>query len=430
MVDNLENGEKQKLFYPLASSSWDQDELDAIQRVVDTGNHSMGYEVSAFEKEFAAWNGARHAIMVNSGSSANLLGFNSLLYVEDKPLSPGDKVVVPAVSWGTTYFPLYQSGYVQKFVDVDPETFNIDLNQVEEALADPAVKAVVAVNLLGNPCELDQLAAMCDRRGVLLLEDNCESFGASLKGRKTGTFGRLGTFSFFFSHHLCTMEGGMVITDDDELYEAMIAMRAHGWTRDLPQHSRFQIDADEFIKKFRFVLPGFNLRPLEIQAAIGRVQLTKADGFIAGRRRNAEIFKNIFGGIPGINLQRETGEHSWLGYALVLNNADGNRMQEVVSALDENGIETRPILAGNFLNNPVVTHMPHETPFSYKNAEMLDRAGLFLGSHIHSLEKEIEKSGSIVADVLARPPQPRSADVAAATGVLANKDSASKLGSI
>jgi CDP-6-deoxy-D-xylo-4-hexulose-3-dehydrase len=386
--------------YPLAVSSWDHEEKDAIQRIVDSGIHSMGDEVRAFEAAFADWNGSRYAVMVNSGSSANLLGFNSLLYVDDHPLRPGDKVVVPAVSWSTTYFPLSQSGYVLQFVDVDAGTFNLDLNQVEQALKDPAVKAVVAVNLLGNPCDLDQLESMCERRGVTLLEDNCESLGAELNGRKTGSFGRLGTFSFFFSHHLCTMEGGMVVTDDEELYHVMLSMRAHGWTRELPEGSKLHIDEDEFIKKFRFVLPGFNLRPLEMQAAIGRVQLKKANRFIAQRRENARIFQNSFNPIPGVSLQRENGKHSWLGFALVLDSGGEARRRELVAALDANGVETRPILTGNFLNNPVLKLIDNERPYSYHNAETLDKSGLFFGSHIHCLKEELENAGEITKRVL------------------------------
>ncbi len=386
--------------YPLAVSSWDHEERDAIQRIVDSGIHSMGDEVRAFEAAFAAWNGSRYAVMVNSGSSANLLGFNSLLYVDDHPLRRGDKIVVPAVSWSTTYFPLSQSGYVLKFVDVDAGTFNLDLNQVEQALADPEVKAVVAVNLLGNPCELDQLQTMCERRGVMLLEDNCESLGAELNGRKTGSFGRLGTFSFFFSHHLCTMEGGMVVTDDEELYHAMLAMRAHGWTRNLPEGSKLHIDEDEFIRKFRFVLPGFNLRPLEMQAAVGQVQLRKANRFIAQRRRNARIFKQTFGAIPGVSTQRENGKHSWFGFALVLDSGGAARRKELVATLAADGVETRPILAGNFLNNPVLELIDNETPYSYHNAETLDKSGLFFGSHNHCLKEELEKTGASATKLL------------------------------
>jgi CDP-6-deoxy-D-xylo-4-hexulose-3-dehydrase len=263
--------------YPLASSNWTEEEYEAINEIVKSGQFTMGKKVRCFERKFAEYLGVKHAVMVNSGSSANLIAFQSLLYKTKNPLKAGDSVIVPAVGWSTTYFPLHQSGLKLKFVDIDQRTFNIDLEQVERAAEDPNVKAICAVNLLGRSCQFDRLLEIADKNDLVILEDNCEGFGASFNQKKTGTFGLCGTHSFFFSHHLVTMEGGMAVTNDDEIYDIMLCLRAHGWTRELPKNSHLQIKGSEFTKKFRFVLPGYNLRPLEMEAAIGLIQLEKVE---------------------------------------------------------------------------------------------------------------------------------------------------------
>ena len=205
--------------YGLSSDTWDENEVNAINRVVASNRYTMGNEVKKFEKQFAEFMGAKHAIMTNSGSSANLLTIATLaLHPKlQKPRHRGGRpnVIVPTVSWSTTYFPVHQWGFDLKFVDVDLDTFNISVQGVIDAIDDSTV-AVFTVNLLGSASELERLKAVCDAKGIVLLEDNCESLGATLDdARQCGTVGTMGTFSFFFSHHLQTMEGGMVLTDDD-----------------------------------------------------------------------------------------------------------------------------------------------------------------------------------------------------------------------
>ena len=211
--------------YPLTHNSWGPEERAAINRVLDSGRTTMGPEVAAFEKEFAYRFNVKHAVMVNSGSSANLLMLATLNLHPDFCFSHRTgqpTIIVPAVSWSTTYFPIQQYGYKLKFVDVDPLHFNIDPALVEQAIDEDTV-AVLAVNLLGCPAPLDRLSELCAAKGVVLLEDNCESMGATVKVggqyKAAGTIGRMGTFSFFYSHHISTMEGGMVVTDDDRLVD-------------------------------------------------------------------------------------------------------------------------------------------------------------------------------------------------------------------
>ena len=377
--------------YPLAASSWGEEETNAIQSVVDTGMYSMGKSVLKFEQEFANWTGSKYALMVNSGSSANLIGFFAMKYHSKQKNNQKKKIIVPSVSWSTTYFPINQAGYTLVFVDIDEDTLNLDVNQVEEILKhDDEIFAVCAVNLLGNPSELTKLQSLCSTYGALLVEDNCESLGAELDEKKTGTFGEFGSFSFFFSHHLCTMEGGMVITDDEELYHIALALRAHGWIREVPNNKYLDIDCSDFEKKFRFLFPGFNVRPIEMEGAIGSVQLKKADDFIKVRRNNATIFKQYVEELDGCKSQEENGFCSWFGHSILFPE-DFKKRDELAYYLADLGIESRPILAGNFLNNPVLEHLNYETPFSeYPVSEKIDKHGLFFGSHNNSLEKEFD----------------------------------------
>ena len=374
--------------YPLASVTWDDKEYQAVQDVLKSGSFTMGDRVKQFEADFAALFGTRHAVMVNSGSSANLLAIAGAVYMPNSPLKLGDEVLVPAVSWGTTYYPIHQLGLSLSFVDIDPQTLNLDLAKLEASIT-PRTRAVFAVNLLGNPNDFDALKAICAKNDLLLLEDNCESMGATFHGRQAGTFGLAGTFSTFFSHHIATMEGGVVVTDNTDLYYTMLSLRAHGWTREQPPDSPFYLNEDPFVNLFRFVLPGYNLRPLEIEAAIGIQQLKKLPGFIEERRRNAQKFAAAFADMPDVRLQRETGNSSWFGFSLILEGKLNGRRPEIVDKLRQSRIECRPIVAGNFLRNPVIRHLNHVVHQPIVTAEDIEKNGLFIGNHHYPLDQQI-----------------------------------------
>ncbi|KGJ06222.1 CDP-6-deoxy-D-xylo-4-hexulose-3-dehydrase [Paracoccus halophilus] len=379
--------------FPLATSSWDAAERAALQRVIDSDRFTMGPEVAAFEADFARYTGSRHAVMVNSGSSANLAMVAALRYTrnDDLRLMPGDEVIVPAVSWSTTYFPLYQYGLHLKFVDIDARTLNYDLRALEAAVSD-STRAIMAVNLLGNPNDFDAIRAIIGRRRIVLIEDNCESMGASFGGRQCGTFGVMGTFSTFFSHHISTMEGGVVVTDDEELYHILLALRAHGWTRNLPRKNRLTgIKGDDpFEESFRFVLPGYNLRPLEMSGALGVEQVRKLPALIAGRRDNGRLWQQAMADHPLFRIQHETGQSSWFGFALVLRPGCGLTRREVLARFASLGFETRPIVSGNFARNPVLAMMPHSVHDRMINADEIDQNGFFIGNHHYDMREAIE----------------------------------------
>ena len=204
--------------YSLSDDTWDENEIEAAYNVIKSRYFTMGRYVKEYEKQFAEKFGSRYAVMSNSGSSANLIAVAALLY--SGRLNRGDEVIVPAVSWSTTYFPLSQFGLKLRFADINLNTLNMDIQAVKKAVT-PETKAIMTVNLLGNPNNFDELKNLCDNKNLILLEDNCESMGAEFKGKYAGTFGLIGTFSTYYSHHLCTIEGGMSLTDDEELKRAI-----------------------------------------------------------------------------------------------------------------------------------------------------------------------------------------------------------------
>ena len=327
---------------PLATGTWDNEELEAIRRVVESDRYTMGKEVESFELQFADFFGSKYCVMVNSGSSANLLAVASMIHAKGVNLNPGDEVIVPAVSWSTTFFPLHQYGLKLIFVDVD-QTLNLDLEKVKDAISEKT-RAIFAVNLLGNPIEYGRLQEIANEHDLIIFEDNCESMGATLDGKQAGTFGIMGTFSTYFSHHISTIEGGMVVTDDEELYHVMLSLRSHGWTRHLPKENLLVEKSDvEFDESFRFILPGYNLRPVEFFGAVGQSQLRKLPDIVSGRRKNAQFFTDRFSNIDGIITQTEVGSSSWFGFAIILDRS-GDRRQ-LLSLLEEKGVETRPIVA-------------------------------------------------------------------------------------
>ena len=369
-------------FYPLATSAWDDAEYAAMQRVISGGNFTMGREVSAFETAFSAYHDRHYAVMVNSGSSANLLMVAALFFTKENPLSVGDEVIVPAVSWSTTYTPLSQYGLKVKIVDIDADTLNFDLGQLEQAITDKT-KLIFAVNLLGNANDFQRINALIAGRGITMIEDNCESLGAEYESKKTGCFGVMSSCSSFFSHHISTMEGGVVLTDDEELYHILLCLRAHGWTRHLPKENYVTgvKREDPFDESFRFVLPGYNVRPLEFSGAIGCEQVKKLPALIAGRRNNAKIFIDMMAFHPLISIQKEIGVSSWFGFSLVVRPDVDYSRDKLRTFLDARGFEYRPIVAGNFAEQEVLKFMDVECFGSLDSASHIQRNGLFIGNH-------------------------------------------------
>ena len=382
--------------YPLATSTWDDKELQAIQSVIDRDIYSMNDSVAQFEQDFAKFINRKYCVMVSSGSAANLIATAALFYTKNPMLKRGDEVIVPAVSWSTTYFPLQQYGLKLKFVDIDLDTLNYALEALESAITNNT-KMIMAVNLLGNPNDFDVINGLIKDKDIFILEDNCESMGAEYKGKKTGTFGIMGTFSTFFSHHMATMEGGFVTTDNEELYHILLSLRAHGWTRNLPKENYVTNKSDDwFDESFRFVLPGYNVRPVEMSGAIGIEQLKKLPSFLDQRRKNAKLFVKLFRYNADFIIQKDVDNSSWFGFSLIIKPTSKLKRKYVINELQKNKIECRPIVTGNFTKNEVMKYFDYKIHKKLNNANVLHENGFFVGNSHHCLTDELNLLAKVI----------------------------------
>lgn len=348
------------------------EEIAAALECLLTTQVTMGPKVRDFEMAFARGQGWRHGVMSNSGSSANLLAIAALANPGARDgLRPGDEVIVPALSWSTTVWPLIQLGLTPVIVDIDPQTLNIDPQRIESAVG-PRTRAIMIVPVYGNPCDMDAIGVICQRHGLMLIEDCCEALGAYYDHRPVGKFGRAATFSFYYSHHITTLEGGITVTDDFELAELMRILRAHGWTREVEDKQRWHDQYPDFDKRFLFVNLGYNLRPTELAGAMGLIQLPKLAEFVRIRRENAawytaELMRH--GAFFDVQKEYPKGESSWFGFPLTLKTDAPFTVAELTAHLNAAGIETRPIICGNIARQPALRHYPHRVAGPLDNAD-------------------------------------------------------------
>ena len=367
--------------YSLASSTWGTEEFIAIEEVMDSKHFTMGSKVFAFEKEFANKFKATDAVMVNSGSTANLLMLSLLRWKYNLSKNPEANIIVPTVGWSTTYFPVAQNNFILNFVDVDPHTYNIDVNKIEESINEDTV-AIMPVNLCGNSCDYSAILSICKKYNLVLIEDNCESMGATYNNKYCGTHGMMGSHSFFFSHHLQTMEGGMICVQDQEDADYLRSLRAHGWCRELPdKNSIYNKTGDFFKDSFTFVTPGYSVRPLEMSGAVGSVQLRKWENILKNRIENKNYFMSLFANKEWITVQKEIGNSSWFSFGCVLKGSLHGKRDQVVKQFNTYGIEARPLASGNFLEQPVLSKLPHIAKGNYEASENIHKNGFWVGNH-------------------------------------------------
>jgi len=360
------------------------DEVMAMVDVMLSTRVTMGEKVLDFENNIAEYFGVSEAVTNNSGSSANLLAIAAMVN-PDTPnsLKPGDEVIVPALSWSTTVWPLIQHNLIPVFVDIDPETLNIDPGAIEQAISENT-KAIMIVPVYGNPCDMDSILEICERHSLQLIEDNCESLGAYYDGKPLGSFGRVGTYSFYFSHHITTLEGGVCISQDFELGEMMRIIRAHGWVRETKDPKKFYEAFPDIDRRFLFVNLGYNLRLTEVQGAMGSVQLPKLKGFVSQRRAAAKFLMEglqEFESVLSFQKEEPKGLHSWFGFPMVIRETATFTVQELREFLEEHGIETRPIIAGNIANQPAVKIYPHRVAGNLEHSSHVMTHGLAVACH-------------------------------------------------
>jgi CDP-6-deoxy-D-xylo-4-hexulose-3-dehydrase len=373
--------------HPLCVVGFGPDEVFAATEAMITTEVTMGARTRAFEAAWAARCGRAHGVMVNSGSSANLLLLAAL--VETGQLSPGDEVLVPAVGWSTSLFPVAQVGLVPVIVDVDPRTLCMDPASAAAART-PRTRAVLAVHLLGQAAEM---GAYDD---LLVLEDACGAHGATIGGRPVGGVGLGGTFSFFFSHHITTIEGGIVVTDDAQLADAMRSLRAHGWVRERSDRAALEAASPEIDPRFLFVSPGYNLRPTELAAAFGLVQDRRLDAWVARRRANHADWSARLAGVRGLTVFPEAPGTTHAGFAFPML-VDGDRAG-CMAALEARGIATRPISGSNLARQPAFARVPALTPVPLPVADAVHTRGFFVGnSHAFGADHGVRLAAALAA---------------------------------
>jgi CDP-4-dehydro-6-deoxyglucose reductase, E1 len=389
---------------PLGVPSYGSAEVcEAVDSLLDRET-TMGHKVRRFESLFAQYIGVKHAIMVNSGSSANLVALSVLTNpLAESPLTPGDEVITPAVTWATTVFPIVQRGLVPVLVDVDLRSMNVLPEQVARAVTS-RTRAIMPVHLLGNPCDMDPLMEIAREHGLLVIEDACESHGAEYRGHKTGSIGDLGTFSFFFTHHITTMEGGMVVTNNDRYAELARTIRVFGWARDLPDLASLGERYRPIDPRWLFVNIGFNMRPTELQGAFGMHQLPCLERFIEIRRDNARFWDRQFADLSDVlwTAQEAPGtRHVYFAYPLIVRTGAAFTRDELTELLEGNGIETRPIMAGNIDEQPAMRLVPYRRFEGLANARYILRNAFLVGNHHGIGERERERLVDVVRSFLA-----------------------------
>ena len=352
---------------------------------------SKGPLTVEFEKKWAEWLGTEYAVYVNSGSSANLLAIYAL--IEEGTLSRGDKVVVPAVSWATDLSPVIQLGLEPVLCDCNFRDLSIDLDQFEYICKTERPKAVMLVSVLGLVPDMQRVIDICEKHDVCLIEDTCESFGSRYSGKKLGTFGKVSTFSLYFGHHLSTIEGGIIATNDRNLYNILLSTRSHGWSRDLePEYQeklRNEWNVDSFNQLYTFYYPGFNLRSTDLQAFLGIRQLERADTVVDAREVN---FKRYVEGLSGSIWRPSVSSDDFISnfcYPIICENK-----AEMKQELTNNGIETRPLIAGSMAKQPFYIKRYGEA--TLPNSEIVHNGGLYLPNNPSLKGEEIDFIISVV----------------------------------
>jgi len=374
-----------KNIYRLSPDSFSNEDIIKGIEVLLTKKITMSEITKKFEKEFAKFIGSKYALMVNSGSSANLLATFALINpLKKDKLKKGDECLISSLCWSTSLWPIVQAGLTPKFVDIDPQTLNISIPDLKKKIS-KKTKAIMGVHVLGNSTNMDELMHIIKINKLYLIEDTCESLGSKFDKKYLGNFGDFGTFSFYYSHQITAGEGGMIICNDKNNYEIIHSLRAHGWDRGLGNKKN----------NFNFINSGFNLRPLEVSAAIGFNQFKRLNKFkkirfnnrikIINKLTNSKKWKNQFTFIDPIKKL----DPSWFGLPILINNKYKKKKDKFLSFLNKNGVETRPIISGNFLNQPSIKlYGLNKDKKIFNGSQDVEERGFFIGIHVDPISEE------------------------------------------
>lgn len=380
---------------PLNVCTYGEEEIQAAIDVLRSTNVTMGEQCRLFETEFAIMMGVKEAVFVNSGSSANLLAwfaFANPQFSGDpnlRPLIREWEVIVPAVGWATTYWPIIQAGGTPVLVDCDPKTFQMDITAMKRAYSSRTV-AVCPVHVLGNAVDMGQVTQFARQHGLFVMEDTCEALGTKFDDQYVGTFGHMGTYSFFFSHHITSIEGGMVVTNNSNYADVLRMMRSHGWSRASNNRRFYESQAPMIDPRFFFATTGFNLRPTEINAAIGRIQFTKLNRFNGRRNIVARVWNDRFANNRFFKPMQITPgtDPAWFGYPVIC--TDITTRNNLKSHLEVARIETRPIVSGNIRRHPAMVWAPNYVSGTLEGADTVTDRGLMWGLHPNMTHDDVQ----------------------------------------
>jgi CDP-6-deoxy-D-xylo-4-hexulose-3-dehydrase len=396
---------------------YDERELvNAVEAVLDFWL-TTGPRVGAFEDGLADFLDVQHVLVTNSGSSANLVAMTALCSRRlERPLEPGDEVITAAMGFPTTVAPIVQNRLVPVFVDCELGTYNLDPEQLEPALSE-RTRAIFLAHTLGNPVEMEPVMAFARAHGLYVVEDTCDALGTAYNGRLVGTFGDLGTLSFYPAHHITTGEGGAVVTDDPDL--ARIAQSVRDWGRDCRcrhdspptgacgRRFEWQIPGLEepYDHRYLYVEVGYNLKMTDIQAAIGLAQLEKLPGFIAARKRN---FTHIYEGLEPheefliLPVCSERADPAWFAFPITVRPGAPFTRRELTTFLEGRNIETRLLFAGNVARQPGYRHIEHRAVGNLPNSDLVLRSTFFIGVYPGLDDARIAYMLDAFADFFAR----------------------------
>jgi len=379
----------------LVKNTINKEDISDLMRWLETDPRlTKGCETIKFEKQWSEWLDVKHSVFVNSGSSANL----AIIYaLKVSGRLKNNKIIVPAVSWTTTVSPVIQFGLEPILCDASRDNLGLDITHLKEICKKEKPAAIILVHVLGLPCHMKEIVDICEENNILLVEDTCEGVGSLYDDKKLGTFGLASSFSFYYGHHLSTIEGGMICTNDTEFCNILKSLRSHGWDRDLDAETQSDLrkknGIDDFRALYSFYYPGFNLRSTDLQAFIGQRQLLRLDDMVEQRRRNFLLFEEkIQNDFWRINV-RDNMMVSNMAYPIIT-----PKIQNLIRALKENEIEIRPLICGSIGEQPFWKKLYGETKLPM--ASLIHRQGLYIPNNHELTLKEVELICDIVNESL------------------------------
>ena len=385
-----------KFKYPLLSDAFSKSDINCGLKVLSSKHITMSKITRNFEKQFAKKLGCKYALMTNSGSSANLLAVSAIINPLFKnKLKPGDEVLIPAVCWSTSLWPIIQNNLKPVFVDVELDTFNVSIKDLKKKITSKT-KAFMCIHVLGTSANLSQIKKLTNKKNIILIEDTCESLGAKFNNKFLGTFGELGTFSFYYSHQITSGEGGMIVCNNLNNYNIIKSLRSHGWSRETTFHNAYKKKFKKLDDRFLFINSGYNLRPTDIQAAIAHNQFKRLNKFITIRNYNRKKIIEKVKNNKKWNNQFYFINHSkmikpsWFGLPILIKNKFLNKKKKFLDHLTKCGVENRPILSGNFTNQPATKlYNLNNKKLVFANAQKVENLGFFIGLHTKKISNEI-----------------------------------------